>query len=180
MSALKSLVYERRQQIQQRSYPESGVIDSQSVRWGVTDSEKGFDGFKKVKGIKRHLIVDSNGYPLCVEVSKANIHDSKGAYGLVRRSAELYESLNLIKADKAYSGNLQSFALSEFNISVQCVKSNFGTSSFIPIDGRWVVERTFSWLDSYRRLCRNYEKLLATAKHVVEVCSVMFMLRYFR
>ena len=55
---------------------------------------------------------------------------------------------------------------------------NFGTSEFKPIDGRWVVERTFSWLESFRRLNRNYEQFLNTAKGVAMAACAMFMLRF--
>ena len=64
------------------------------------------------------------------------------------------------------------------DISLECVKSNFGTSEFRPIDGRWVVERTFAWLDNFRRLCRNYEQWLYTAKGMVPFACVMFMLKF--
>ena len=64
-------------------------------------------------------------------------------------------------------------------VVLECVKSNFGTVEFIPIQGRWVVERTFSWMDSYRRLTRNYERLLSVAGHMFIAGCVFFMLRYF-
>ena len=64
-------------------------------------------------------------------------------------------------------------------VSKECVKSNSGTSEFRPLEGRWVVERTFSWLDNYRRLCRNYERYLTIAKTMVYFDSILFMLRYF-
>lgn len=57
---------------------EIAVIDSESVRWGVPNSEKGIDGHKCIKGIKRHIAVDEDGLPLIIHVSKANVHDSNG------------------------------------------------------------------------------------------------------
>ena len=63
-------------------------------------------------------------------------------------------------------------------MELECVKSNFGTSEFKPISGRWVVERTFSWLESFRRLNRNYEQFLHTAKAIAMAASAMFMLRF--
>ena len=62
---------------------------------------------------------------------------------------------------------------------LDCVKSNFGTPCFIPLEGRWVVERTFAWMENYRRLTRNYEKLLKVAAHMFIAGCVFFMLRYF-
>ncbi|MCH5220162.1 MAG: transposase [Muribaculaceae bacterium] len=61
---------------------------------------------------------------------------------------------------------------------VECVKSNSGTSEFRPISGRWVVERTNAWLECYRRLCRNYERYLSTARAMTYFASILFMLRY--
>lgn len=58
------------------------------------------------------------------------------------------------------------------------LKSNFGTSKFHPVSGRWVVARTNSWLESYRRLCRNYERYLTLALTMTYLSSILFMLRY--
>ncbi|MDE6007062.1 MAG: transposase [Muribaculaceae bacterium] len=60
------------------------------------------------------------------------------------------------------------------------MKSNFGTSGFIPVDGRWVVERTISWFTRTRRMLRNYEKYLHRAVHMAHTCMMAFMLRYYR
>ena len=64
-------------------------------------------------------------------------------------------------------------------IVLECVKSNYGTSGFVPVAGRWVVERTFSWLQTYRRLMRNYEQYLCTARYMTLLAMISFMLRYF-
>ncbi|MBD5213683.1 MAG: transposase [Bacteroidales bacterium] len=63
-------------------------------------------------------------------------------------------------------------------MKLESEKSNFGTSEFKPINGRWIVERTFSWLESFRRLNRNYEQFLHTAKGVAMAACAMFMLRF--
>ena len=68
--------------LRKSAQPTVAVIDSQSVRTGLAQSVKGIDGGKKIKGIKRHLAVDSNGFPLTIVISRANVHDSKGAIGL--------------------------------------------------------------------------------------------------
>lgn len=62
--------------------PYECVVDSQSVRSALPDSQKGVDGNKRIKGIKRHVAVDSNGYVLDVIATTANDHDSKGAIPL--------------------------------------------------------------------------------------------------
>lgn len=175
---LKLMVKERRKQQGLGESPHLGVIDSQSVKWGTIDSSKGVDGFKKVKGIKRHICVDSQGNPLEVYVTRANIHDSKGAYALMDSVSCNYMNINRIKADKGYRGNFVKDMRSLLAIEVDCVKSNFGTSDFIPMEGRWVVERTFSWIDNYRRMKRNYEKKLSVARQMAVFACVAILMKH--
>ena len=158
--------------------PTVAVIDSQSIRSGLAHSAKGVDGGKKIKGIKRHLAVDSNGFPLTVVTSRANVHDSKGAIGLVVDVVCKCPTIRLLKADNGYRGSLVKNLKEVLSMELECVKSNFGTSEFKPISGRWVIERTFSWLESFRRLNRNYEQFLHTAKGIAMVACAMFMLRF--
>ncbi len=158
--------------------PTVAIIDSQSIRTGLEHSEKGIDGGKKIKGIKRHLAVDSNGFPMTVVTSRANVHDSKGAIELVIDIVCKYPMIRLLKVDYGYRGYLVMNLREGLHVELECVKSNFGTSEFKPINGRWVVERTFSWLESYRRLNRNYEQFLHTAKGIAMAACAMFMLRF--
>lgn len=160
-------------------FADTGVIDSQSVRSALPQSQKGIDGNKRVKGIKRHLIVDENGWPLDVTVTAANVNDGVAACALLNDKESYFPELDFIKADLGYRGTFQEAAWQRESITVECVKSNFGTPDFIPIEGRWVVERTFSWLDSFRRLTRNFEKLLTTARFVALASCVVMMLRHF-
>ena len=158
--------------------PTVAVVESQSVRTGLPHSEKGVDGGKKIKGIKRHPAVDSNGFPLTMVMSRANVHDSKGAIGLAIDIACKYPGIRLLKADYGCRGPLAGHLNEGLYMNLECVKSNFGTSEFKPIDGRWGVERTFSWLESFRRSNRNYEQILYTAKGIAMVACAMFMLRF--
>ncbi|MCM1111012.1 MAG: transposase [Clostridium sp.] len=86
--------------------------------------------------------------------------------------------MKLVKADKGYTGTLESALQQLTGVEVKCVKSNFGTSEFIPVDGRWVVERTFSWLSSYRRMNRNYEKLLSVSCHMAVLACCTTLLKH--
>lgn len=158
--------------------PALAVIDRQSVRAGLPQSVKGMDGGKKIKGIKSHLAVDSNGFPLTIVTSRANVHDSKGAMGLVIETVCKYPTIRLLKADNGYRGSLVNNLREGLHVELECVKSNYGTSEFKLVNGRWVVERTFAWLESFRRLNRNYEQFLHTAKGIAMVACVMFMLRF--
>ncbi|MGM9847701.1 MAG: IS5 family transposase [Muribaculaceae bacterium] len=154
------------------------VIDSQSVRSGLSKSEKGIDGNKKIKGIKRHICVDSAGTPLEIIITRANIHDSKVSAALISKTKINYPKIAIVKADNGYKSNINSLIKDLLSIDIQCVKSNFGTSEFIPIQGRWVVERTISWLDNFRRLARNYEQFLHTAQIMAEFACMMLLLKH--
>ena len=153
--------------------PTAAVIDSQSVRTGLAQSVKGVDGGKKIKGIKRQLAVDSNGFPLTIVTSAANVHDSKGGIGLVIETVSKYHTIRMLKADNGYRGSLVKHLEECLGVELECVKSYFGTSEFKPINGRWVVERTFSWLESFRRLSRNYEQFLHTSKGIAMAACAM-------
>lgn len=177
---LKHLLLERRKRIKgrRRQNPSVAVIDSQSAKSGLSRSQKGIDGNKRIKGIKRHIAVDSDGLPLAVAVTTANVHDSKGAYPLIANLSAQYRYIKSIKADNGYKGKLTEIAKEILSIEMQCVKSNYGTSEFIPLEGRWVVERTISWLDNFRRLCRHYEQLLSTAASMVRMAFLMILIKH--
>lgn len=176
---MRILVKRRREDMGRACAPSVAVIDSQSVKWGTIDSTKGIDGYKKVKGIKRNIAVDSQGYPLAVHVSTANVSDSKSAYPLIANILANNSDIRIIKADKGYRGEIETLLTTYTSARLECVKSNFGTPDFIPTHGRWVVERTFSWLDTYRRMTRNYEKKLLVSRHMTILAFVAMMLRFF-
>lgn len=177
--SLLMLVMNRRRNIGRNGKPTVGVIDSQSVRQVLPQSEKGVDGYKRVKGIKRHIVTDSQGFPLTVLVTKANISDAKSVYPVVFNAMEKVSSIRLFKADKGYRGALEYALHVASEARLICVKSNFGKSEFIPMEGRWVVERTFSWIGGRRRINCNYEQYLRTAQQMTVAACMMFMLRYF-
>jgi len=79
-----------------------GIMDSLSVRRGNNKALNGIDGNKKVKGIKRHVVVDKNGFLIAVMVTVANIHDSKAAHLLMRVLKELCSSVKTIIANGGY------------------------------------------------------------------------------
>lgn len=173
------LTAQRRKAIGREESPSVAVLDSQSVKWGLIQSEKGIDGGKKVKGIKRHLVVDSAGLPLSIGITRANIHDTAGAIDLLSDICHSWPTVIKVKADMGYRGLISKLQGNTKRLELQCVKSNFGTSEFIPVDGRWVVERTFSWMDSFRRINRNYERYLKTASIVTTLALCSFLLKYF-
>ena len=153
-------------------------VDSQSVKWGVFGSVKGIDGHKKVKGIKRHIVVDSQGLPLTTVVSNANADDRKGALQLFELLIHEGFRIQNVVADKGYSGKSLADSLANIGVAIECVKSNFPSTGFVPGAGRWVVERTFAWFDHWRRLRRNYETLHHTERGMAMIaCAAMIAAR---
>jgi putative transposase len=155
--------------------PTVGIMDSQSVRWGNNCSLNGIDGNKKVKGIKRHVIVDKNGFLIAVMVTIANIANCKAAYLLMRTLKELCSPAKVILADGG-RGEIIDTVRKAFGYAIQVVVSNFKGQGFRPIHKRWIVERTFSWFDNYRRLCRNYELMLDSTEEMVKIASIRLLL----
>ena len=156
--------------------PTIGAIDSQSSHSALPRSEKGIDGNKKVKGVKRNIITDKDGDILEGFTTPANMHDSKTAYALVALLVATFPWIKRIYADRGYRGNFIETAKHDFGIDIEITHSNY-SGKFVPAKKRWVVERTFAWLDNFRRLCRNYEETTASANEMLMVAAVVLTLR---
>ena len=161
----------------QNMEPSVGIMDSQSVKWGHNAALNGIDGNKKVKGIKRHVIVDKNGFLIAVMVTIASVHDSKAAYLLMRVLKEMYSGVKVILADGGYRGELIDNIRKKFGYVIQVVISAYKEQGFRPIQKRWIVERSFSWMDYNRRLCRNYELTFDSAEEMVKLATIRLLLR---
>ena len=173
---LDSLVAQVRFQEGQAPEPSVAVVDAQSVRAASYPSPKGFDGNKKVKGIKRQIAVDKNGHLLDVKTTTANIHDSKGGLMLLALLAASHPAIKKILADRGYRGDLIELVRNAFGMNVEITLSGSSDGKFIPAKGRWVAERSISWLDNFRRLCRNYEDTLEVARQMVIIAGMAMLL----
>lgn len=161
----------------QNREPSLGIIDSQSVRWGNNRSLNGFDGNKKIKGIKRHVVVDKNGFLLAIMVTVANIHDSKAVDLLMRTLAYFLTPIKIILADGGYRGGIIEQVKIKFGYLIQVVmRSEEKKTDFKPIAKRWIIERTFAWFDNDRRLCRNYELLMENSENMVKLSAIKLLL----
>ena len=157
-----------------------GITDSQSVRWGNSRSFKSYDGNKKVKGIKRHIVVDKNGFLLAVMVTVAHIHDSKAVIWLMKVLKDCYASIRIVLADGGYRGDVVETVKTKFNYVLQVVMRKQGSKDdFTPLHKRWIVERTFAWFDNDRRLCRNYELLMESSEEMVKLSTIKLLLNHF-
>ncbi len=156
--------------------PTIGAIDSESSRSALPRSQKGIDGNKKVKGVKRNIITDKDGDILEASTTPANIHDSKSAYAILAMLVVAFPWIKRIYADRGYRGNLIEKARHDFEIDVEITHSNY-SGQFVPAKKRWVVERTFAWLENFRRLCRNYEETTESANEMLMIAAVVITLR---
>ena len=175
MDTLHSLV---RKMAGREESPSMGIIDSRSVKTSHhVDSDRGIDGNKKVKGRKEHIVVDTLGIPMAVAVHEANLHDSKGAPKVLEKLEYKFPRLRKILADGGYQGTLGDWVARKFGWVVEVVlRPNECPSKFQVIPKRWIVERTFSWLENFRRLTIDYEFLAETAETMVQVACIQMML----
>lgn len=159
------------------------VIDSQSVKTGKAGGVRGFDGGKRVKGRKRHLVVDSTGLMVDVVVSPANVHDTHGARRVIEKLSKwMMGSPKLLYADGGYGGNpFRSWVKQNLGSRVEISENLAMTAKrFVPAKQRWVVERTFAWFGDYRRLDKDHERLIRNSTAMIRWAVIKLMLNRLR
>src|SRR5256714_8266957 len=162
-------------------HPTGGCLDSQSV--ATTDmaapETRGCDWHKRVKGRKRHLLVDTLGLLLAVAVTAANVQDKLGALLTLSDRGGAGKKLRRVWADGAYRtehGHLATW-LERHRSNLTAVMPPKGQRGFQVLPRRWVVERTFGWLYQSRRLSKDYERLTETSETLIYVAMTRLMLR---
>ena len=152
-------------------------MDAQSVRNTDSAEQKGYDAGKKVSGIKRHIAVDTQGLPHAVAVTTAEVTDRNGAFAAIDRCKPNLGRVESVLVDGGYSG--QPFAdgvMERLQATVQVVKRN-ELHTFVVLPKRWVVERSFAWLEKCRRLWKNCERKLNTSLQFVHLAFLVLLLR---
>ena len=156
--------------------PSAGIIDAQSVKTTLVSSEsKGFDAGKKINGIKRHIIVDTLGLVLAVMIHSASIQDRDGSKNVIKQLKGRWKKIIKIFADGGYRGELIDWVEEHFKIAIEIVKRN-ELHTFKILPKRWIVERTFAWIDMNRRNSKFYERLDNTGVAMVRLSSIRIML----
>lgn len=158
----------RRERVRQKKQPTPSMvcIDSQSVKVATFIKEdKGVDGNKKVNGRKRHLLVDTLGLVWAVVVHAADIHDGTKAHLLVGHLLGYLPRMKKILVDDAYKKVFLSWVVDNIlGIEVEFASKPPSSLGFVPVKWRWVNERTFGWLNFFRRHSKDYEKTVESSE----------------
>ena len=152
-------------------------MDAQSVPNASSGQNKGYDAGKKVSGIKRHIMVDTNGLVHGIYITPANETDRVGALQLLEKQKKNLPLLEKVLADGGYRGTSFADAVQECIGTVTKIVKRDELHTFVVLPKRWRVERTFAWFEKCRRLWRNCERLVESSKAMTQIAFMRILLK---
>ena len=155
--------------------PSAAIIDSQSVKTAEVSSDVGFDGGKRIRGRRRHIIVDILGLLLGVSVTAASVQDRDEAERMFEALEDAMPRLEKIWADGGYTGKLVDYLLEVFGWDLEVITPTKAEPGFHVRPWCWIVERTFGWLNKHRRLSKDYERDPASSEALIRVAMIRNM-----
>ncbi|WP_162165740.1 IS5 family transposase [Roseomonas gilardii] len=176
-----ALLAQSREAVGRTSQPTALVIDSQTIKSSNMARNTGYDGGKRIKGRKRHMVVDTDGSLVEVAITPANRHDTHGAKRALRRVAKRYGATQVkaIFADKGYGGKpFAKWVRKQVGADMHIGNNPAATAKrFIPQKKRWVVERTFAWISACRRLAKDYERDARNCITMIKLAFIRLLVR---
>jgi transposase len=143
---------------------------------GGKGAQRGYDAGKKIKGRKRHIAVDTQGFLLAVIVHAARLQDRVAARAVLMRLFSVFSRIETVFVDAAYTGTLLGWAKEMFGYRLQVVRRT-DAHRFTVLPKRWIVERSLAWLNPGRRLSKDYEITVASAEAFVRIANIRLMTR---
>lgn len=197
-----------RVRLKRNPQPSAGIVDSQSVKsTGVGGEQRGYDGGKKIRGRKRHLLVDTEGFVLRVKIHSAKIMDYEGIKLLLEQAGERFSRLKHLWLDAGYRGEdkgkdwvektlgwtvelverprkaapkevLMAWAAELAKEGIKVdLQKLIAPRGFQVLPRRWVVERTIAWISHNRRMSKDYERLCTSGEAFVYAAMIRLMVR---
>ncbi len=132
---------------------------------------------KNIKGRKRHVIVDTNGFVLRVLVHAADISESEGGTWLLNEHRDALKSLDILRVDQGYKQMFLDWVSKYMSCTVEVIEKPKDQVGFAVVPKRWVVERTFGWLGRYRQLSKEYDRRPESTEGWVYLASIDILLK---